>query len=57
MKLEEELQNKYNKILKNEKEFWQLKSRIDWLSLGDHHTKFFHAATLNKRRKNKNSLL
>lgn len=30
-----------------------MKSRIQWLSLEDKNTDFFHATTINKRRRNK----
>lgn len=47
------LQNEYANILKNEEEFWMLKSRISWLSLGDKNTSFFHKSAIIRRRKNK----
>lgn len=43
----------YEKLLKFEEDFWKEKSRINWLLQGDSNTKFFHASTLNKRRRNR----
>lgn len=57
LKLEKDLQQTYYSILRDEKEFLMLKSRISWLSLGDQNTKFFHRSALIKRRHNKISQL
>lgn len=46
--LEVELHRDHEALL--EKDFWKTKSRIDWLSQGDIDTKFFHTATINRRR-------
>ncbi|XP_019224694.1 PREDICTED: uncharacterized protein LOC109206328 [Nicotiana attenuata] len=51
--LESELNNELNLILKNEEDFWKLKSRINWLNDGDASTRFFHTSTLNRRRRNR----
>lgn len=32
---------------------WMQKSRVDWLWLGDCNTKFFHTATMVRRRRNR----
>lgn len=37
----------------NEETFWRMKSRVTWLKDGDRNTKFFHAATKNRRAQNK----
>lgn len=42
---------KWDKI---EESIWQQKSRIDWISLGDSNTRFFHAAV--KQRQNCNAI-
>lgn len=44
--------NDYNIILKQEKDYWKLRSRVNWLKDGDVNTKFFHIKATNKRRKN-----
>lgn len=49
---EQTLMDKYNKILINEEIFWRQRSRITWIKEGDRNNKFFHATTLNRRRKN-----
>lgn len=36
-----------------EEKFWEQKARVHWLKSGDKNTRFFHAATLQRRRKNK----
>ncbi|KAF7801847.1 reverse transcriptase [Senna tora] len=39
-------------VLRCEEELWASKSRMDWLSLGDANTKFFHTYVLGRRRHN-----
>uniref|UniRef100_A0A1J3D6G7 Reverse transcriptase domain-containing protein n=1 Tax=Noccaea caerulescens TaxID=107243 RepID=A0A1J3D6G7_NOCCA len=48
-RLSKELQLEYQK----EEQFWRMKSRITWLNNGDRNTRFFHAATKNRRAQNK----
>ncbi|XP_010424208.1 PREDICTED: uncharacterized protein LOC104709265 [Camelina sativa] len=43
-----------NKAYREEETYWKLKSRNQWMNLGDRNTKYFHAAT--KVRKSKNRL-
>ncbi|KAF7803052.1 reverse transcriptase [Senna tora] len=50
--LEKNLQTKFKSILDQEEQMWHAKSRINWLSLGDRNTSFFHASTINRRRRN-----
>ncbi|KAF7821145.1 reverse transcriptase [Senna tora] len=40
-----------------EEEMWASKARMDWLSLGDSNTAFFHASVVMRRRTNKISAL
>lgn len=47
------LWDEFNLILEQEEMFWFQKSRCDWLSFGDRNTKFFHASTIIRRKKNK----
>lgn len=52
-KLEKELINDYNVLLRMEEDYWKLKSRITWLNKGDASTKFVHTSTLVRRRRNR----
>lgn len=51
--LERSLRGQYQELLKNEREFWLLTSRTDWILEGERNTRFFHASTVINRRKNK----
>lgn len=51
--LEGELSDKYDGLLKVEKDLWINKFRINWLAKRDVNTNFFHSATLSIRRRNK----
>lgn len=37
--------------------YWSMRSRIDWLKWGDKNTKFFHASTIQRRQRNRISML
>ncbi|XP_070010375.1 uncharacterized protein [Nicotiana sylvestris] len=52
-KLELDLQNEFNDIIKIEEDYWKLRSRIMWLNDGDSNTKFFHVSATNRKRRNK----
>ncbi|XP_010490159.1 PREDICTED: uncharacterized protein LOC104767890 [Camelina sativa] len=49
LKLKNELKIEY----RHEETYWKDKSRLTWLNNGDKNTKFFHAATKNKRAQNR----
>lgn len=53
IQLEKGLIAEYNLILRQEEEFWALKSRVNWAINGDRNTTFFHVSTLVRRHKNK----
>lgn len=36
-----------------EEDFWKLKARINWISVGDLNNRFFHTTTLNRRQRNR----
>lgn len=42
-----------NAAYKEEEEFWSQKARINWLREGDRNTKYFHAATAERRKRNR----
>lgn len=46
------LQEHLGKEYRKEKVFWQQKSRIQWLKDSDQNTKFFHAYTMQRRKRN-----
>lgn len=51
--LESNIEIEFLAILKNEEDFWKLKSRIRWLYEGDANTRLFHTTTINRRRQNR----
>ncbi|XP_019095662.1 PREDICTED: uncharacterized protein LOC104763574 [Camelina sativa] len=51
------LKSELNKEYVQEEKFWQQKSRFIWLNNGDKNTKFFHAATKNRRAQNRIQVL
>ncbi|KAI5311398.1 PREDICTED: reverse mRNAase [Prunus dulcis] len=40
-------------VIKEEEVYWRIKSGVQWLAEGDKNTKFFHAETVTRRRRNK----
>ncbi|OMO53258.1 reverse transcriptase [Corchorus capsularis] len=51
--LEKELIKDYNVVLKDEEEFWKMKSRVDWILDGDRNTSFFHLSIIIRRKRNR----
>lgn len=47
-----ELQKEINDLLENKEIMWQQRSRVQWLGLGDHNTKYFHSKASERRKKN-----
>lgn len=52
VKLEQDLQQEYNQILFQEELLWYLKSRENWVKLGNKNIAFFHAQTVIRRKRN-----
>ena len=50
--LENQLQKDLEIVLDQEAELWALKSRVNWMVLGDRNTSFFHVSTLARRKRN-----
>lgn len=42
-----------NEAYKEEEEFWSRKATVTWLKEGEKNTKFFHAVTNERRKRNK----
>ena len=57
VELEKDLQRELNEVLNQEQELWALKSRLNWMVLGDRNTSFFHVSTIVQRRRNRISFL
>ena len=50
--LENHLIKELDVMLEQEKDLWALKSRINWMILGDRNTSFYHVLALARRKKN-----
>lgn len=50
--LEAELKENINELIFREESLWKQKSRISWLNTADLNTKFFHASTIIRHRRN-----
>jgi hypothetical protein len=51
--LEYQLQQELDQVLYQEELLWYQKSREKWIKFGDKNTKFFHAQTIIRRKRNK----
>lgn len=51
--LQQELQQKYDKILAQEKIHWYQKAKDDWIKFGNQNTKVFHTKMISRRKRNK----
>lgn len=56
-KLREDLWGEYTSILQQEEAYWYHQAKSKWVQLGDKNTRFFHQATISRRRKNRISAL
>jgi len=45
------------KLWTQDEQFWAMRSRIQWLKWGDHNSKFFHAYTMQRRQRNRITML
>ena len=52
IELENQLHKDLEIVLDQEAELWALKSRVNWMVLGDRNTSFFQVSTLARRKRN-----
>ena len=50
--LENQLHKELDVVLNQEAELWALKSRINWMVMGDRNTSFYHVSALARRKRN-----
>ena len=50
--LENHLIKELDVVLEQEKDLWALKSRINWMVLGDRNTSFYHVSAITRRKRN-----
>ncbi|CAN1829772.1 LINE-1 retrotransposable element ORF2 protein [Linum perenne] len=50
--MEKELRSQLQTCWKVEESYWCQRAEVNWLKLGDKNTKFFHAATVQRRKRN-----
>ena len=50
--LEKHLCKELDVVLEQERDLWALKSRINWMILGDRNTSFYHISALARRKRN-----
>ena len=53
LELEKHLHRELETILDQERDIWALKSRVNWLIMGDRNTSFYHISTLVRRSRNR----
>ncbi|CAN1178605.1 Transposon TX1 uncharacterized 149 kDa protein [Linum perenne] len=49
---ERNLLSSLDELWRKEERFWKQRARINWLNFGDRNTKFFHAATVQRKLRN-----
>lgn len=52
-----DIQDQIKNLWRIEQMYWGLRLRINWLKWGDKNTKFFHATTIQRRQRNRISML
>ena len=50
--LENQLFKELDVVLEQEKDLWALKSKINWMILGDRNTSFYHVLALAQKKRN-----
>ena len=53
LELEKHLHRELETILDQKRDIWALKSRVNWLIMGDRNTSFYHISTLVRRSRNR----
>ena len=46
------LRQEINDLLDSEEIIWQQRSKVQWMGLGDHNTKYFHSKASERKKKN-----
>ncbi|KAL4278142.1 hypothetical protein GQ457_03G020710 [Hibiscus cannabinus] len=57
VELDKQLREELNEVVRQEEALWSQKSRSQWIRHGDKNTRFFHASTMQRRRRNRISAL
>ncbi|CAN0905945.1 hypothetical protein LINGRAHAP2_LOCUS23943 [Linum grandiflorum] len=50
---ERKLKCKLEQVSRSEEKYWSQKAKVNWLSLGDENTKFFHSSTIQRSVRNR----
>jgi len=51
------LKEELHRVWSREEQYWAIRSRLNWLKLGDKNTRFFHATTIQRRQRNRITML
>ena len=46
------IRKEINELLDYEEVIWQQRSKVQWMGLGDHYTKYFHSKASRRKKKN-----
>ena len=46
------IRKEINELLDCEEVMWQQRSKVQWMGLGDHYTKYFHSKASRRKKKN-----
>lgn len=55
--LRDQLWSEYTTVVQQEETYWYQQAKSNWVNMGDKNTRFFHQATLCRRRRNRISAL